>query len=64
MATRFDVLKKELLSVAFFGWGLRMVQPIAIDRSQRTTRSSRLLQSGKERLEDGRSVLIFLKAPE
>lgn len=53
------VLKKELLSVPFFGWGLRMVQPIAIDRSQRTNALKQIISQGKERLEDGRSVLIF-----
>ncbi|MCV2404062.1 1-acyl-sn-glycerol-3-phosphate acyltransferase [Marinomonas sp. C2222] len=53
------VLKKELLSVPFFGWGLRMVQPIAIDRSQRTNALKQIISQGKERIEDGRSVLIF-----
>ncbi len=53
------VLKKELLSVPFFGWGLRMVQPIAIDRSQKSNALKQILKQGKERIEDGRSVLIF-----
>ncbi|MFT4574221.1 MAG: 1-acyl-sn-glycerol-3-phosphate acyltransferase [Oceanicoccus sp.] len=59
MAPVSTVLKKELLSVPFFGWGLRMVQPIAIDRSQRTNALKQIISQGKERLEDGRSVLIF-----
>lgn len=53
------VLKKELLSVPFFGWGLRMVQPIAIDRSQKSNALKQILKQGKERIEGGRSVLIF-----
>jgi 1-acyl-sn-glycerol-3-phosphate acyltransferase len=53
------VLKKELLSVPFFGWGLRMVQPIAIDRSQKSNALKQILKQGKERLLGGRSVLIF-----
>ncbi|WP_191601922.1 lysophospholipid acyltransferase family protein [Marinomonas algicola] len=53
------VLKKELLSVPFFGWGLRMVQPIAIDRAQKSNALKQILKQGKERIEDGRSVLIF-----
>lgn len=59
MAPVSTVLKKELLSVPFFGWGLRMVQPIAIDRSQRTNALKQIISQGKERLDDGRSVLIF-----
>lgn len=53
------VLKKELLSIPFFGWGLRMVQPIAIDRSKRAGALKQILKQGKERLQAGRSVLIF-----
>ena len=53
------VLKKELLSVPFFGWGLRMVQPIAIDRRQKTNALKQIMKQGKERLLGGRSVVIF-----
>lgn len=53
------VLKKELLSIPFFGWGLRLMKPIAIDRSQRRGALKQLLTQGKERLEDGIPVLIF-----
>lgn len=53
------VLKKELLSIPFFGWGLRMVQPIAIDRSKRAGALKQILKQGKDRLLSGRSVLIF-----
>lgn len=53
------VLKKELLSIPFFGWGIRMVQPIAIDRSKKAGALKQILKQGKERLKDGRSVLIF-----
>ena len=27
------VMKRELLKIPFFGWGLRLIRPIAIDRS-------------------------------
>ena len=53
------VLKKELLSIPFFGWGLRLVQPIAIDRSKRAGALKQILKQGKDRLLGGRSVLIF-----
>ncbi|TDR05660.1 lysophospholipid acyltransferase family protein [Marinomonas communis] len=53
------VLKQELLSIPFFGWGLKMVQPIAIDRSKRAGALKQILKQGKERIQAGRSVLIF-----
>ena len=53
------VLKQELLSIPFFGWGLKMVQPIAIDRSKRAGALKQILKQGKERIRAGRSVLIF-----
>ncbi|MFB9886607.1 lysophospholipid acyltransferase family protein [Balneatrix alpica] len=53
------VLKKELLSVPFFGWALRLLRPIAIDRSQKTNALKQILRQGKERLEAGEGLLIF-----
>lgn len=53
------VLKKELLSIPFFGWGLKLLEPIAIDRSQRRGALKQLLSQGKDRLERDIPVLIF-----
>ncbi|MGA0034111.1 MAG: lysophospholipid acyltransferase family protein, partial [Burkholderiales bacterium] len=44
------VLKKELLRVPFFGWGLAMLSPIAIDRSLRREALQQLVEQGRERL--------------
>lgn len=52
------VLKKSLLSIPFFGWGLRMLEPIAIDRSKSSS-IKQLLSEGKKRLEENRWVVIF-----
>lgn len=52
-------LKIELLSIPFFGWSLRLLQPIAIDRSKPREARTTLLTQGIERLKDGISVLIF-----
>ena len=52
------VLKKELLRIPVFGWGLAMAKPIAIDRSQSKAALKQLLQQGKDRLENGLSVVI------
>ncbi|NOX43542.1 MAG: 1-acyl-sn-glycerol-3-phosphate acyltransferase [Gammaproteobacteria bacterium] len=53
------LLKKELLFVPLFGWGLAMLEPIAIDRSRGTKALRQLISSGKKRLQRGRWVVIF-----
>ncbi|MGE4111353.1 MAG: lysophospholipid acyltransferase family protein [Burkholderiales bacterium] len=53
------VLKKELLRVPFFGWGLAMLSPIAIDRSLRREALQQLVEQGRERLATGFSIVIF-----
>ena len=53
------VLKKELLYIPFFGWALAMLNPIAIDRKQKTNALKQLAEQGCERLRNGISVLIF-----
>jgi 1-acyl-sn-glycerol-3-phosphate acyltransferase len=53
------VLKRELLWIPFFGWGLRSIRPIAIDRSQRRQAMQQVLAQGIERLKAGHSVIIF-----
>lgn len=53
------VLKKELLNIPIFGWGLRLLRPIALDRSRPARAMKQVLTQGKERLESGLSVLIF-----
>ncbi len=53
------VLKRELLWVPFFGWGLAATDPIAIDRSAGRKALHALLQQGKQRLAAGRWIVIF-----
>lgn len=53
------VLKKELLNVPFFGWGLATLEPIAIDRGAGRQALRHLCEEGKQRLENGRWVVIF-----
>lgn len=54
-----QVIKKELLSVPFFGWCFRLLRPIAIDRSNRKMAMQQLTQQGCDYLEQGVWVLIF-----
>ena len=53
------ILKKELLNVPFFGWALRLLEPIAIDRNKGKESIKQLLRDGVNRLEQKRWVLIF-----
>ena len=53
------VLKRELLWLPFFGWGLAMTSPIAIKRSDGKGAMKQLLQQGKHRLQQGFCVVIF-----
>jgi 1-acyl-sn-glycerol-3-phosphate acyltransferase len=53
------ILKRELLWVPFFGWGLALLKPIAIDRSRGSQALKTILRVGKQRLDDGVSVVIF-----
>ncbi|NRA19668.1 MAG: 1-acyl-sn-glycerol-3-phosphate acyltransferase [Oceanospirillaceae bacterium] len=53
------VLKQELLKIPFFGWALALLEPIALDRSQKRGALKQLLGQGKNRLERGVPVIIF-----
>ncbi len=53
------VLKKELLRVPFFGWGLAMLSPIAIDRNSRRQALQQLVEQGRQRLAAGFFIVIF-----
>lgn len=53
------VLKKELLRIPFFGWGLAMTSPIAIDRSAGRSALDQVVEQGLERLQNGFWVVIF-----
>ncbi|MGQ9686513.1 MAG: lysophospholipid acyltransferase family protein [Thiobacillaceae bacterium] len=53
------VLKKELLKIPFFGWGLAMTSPIAIDRNAGREALKTLEEQGMRRLAQGFWVVIF-----
>ena len=53
------VLKRELLWIPFFGWGLALMSPIAIDRARGTAAMRQLARKGRERLAQGFWVVIF-----
>lgn len=53
------VIKKELLMIPFFGWGMRMASPIAIDRKAGKEALKQIVAQGKARIAEGFWVLIF-----
>jgi 1-acyl-sn-glycerol-3-phosphate acyltransferase len=57
--TQVYVLKRELLWIPIFGWGLAMSSPIAINRSSGREALKQLVEKGKDRLAKGLWVVIF-----
>jgi 1-acyl-sn-glycerol-3-phosphate acyltransferase len=53
------VLKRELLWIPFFGWGLALTSPIAIDRSSGIRALRRMEELGRQRLAQGFWIAIF-----
>ena len=53
------VLRKSLLKVPFFGWGLAMMNPIAIDRDAGMRALKQTLEQGRARLRDGFWIIVF-----
>lgn len=53
------LLKRELLAIPFFGWALRLLRPIAIDRDNPRAALKQLVEQGAARLGQGNSVLVF-----
>ena len=53
------VLKRELLWVPFFGWGLAMLAPIAIDRKAGRKALRQMLDQGVDRLKRGFWIVMF-----
>jgi len=54
-----QVLKKELLWIPFFGWAMRLLKPIAIDRNNPKKALKQVATGASESLQNNRFVLIF-----
>jgi 1-acyl-sn-glycerol-3-phosphate acyltransferase len=53
------VLKRELLWLPFFGWGLALMSPIPIDRGRGLSALRQIARRGKVRLGQGFWVVVF-----
>ena len=53
------VIKRELLWIPFFGWGIAVLNPIAINRSSGRSAIRQVVEKGTERLKRGEWIVIF-----
>ena len=53
------LLKKELLYIPLWGWAMKMLHPIAINRGKPKEAIVQTLEEGSDRLERGLYVLLF-----
>ena len=53
------LLKKELLYIPFWGWAMKMLNPIAINRNKPKEAILQTLEEGSNRLKEGMYVLLF-----
>lgn len=53
------ILKKELLWVPFFGWGLALASKIAIDRGGGAASVKKIIKEGKAYIKEGHNIIIF-----
>ena len=53
------VLKEELLGIPVFGWGLAVLEPIAIDRNAGRKAVDQVVNEGRDRLAKGRWIVVF-----
>ena len=53
------ILKRELLWIPIYGWGLATMKPIAIDRSLGVRSLKQIVRQGLERLNAGLWVVVF-----
>jgi 1-acyl-sn-glycerol-3-phosphate acyltransferase len=53
------ILKRELLWIPIYGWGLASMQPIAIDRRSVISSLRQIIEQGSKRLTQGIWVVVF-----
>jgi 1-acyl-sn-glycerol-3-phosphate acyltransferase len=53
------LMKRELLRIPLFGWGIAMLDPIAIDRRGGRKAIEQLVEQGARHLAGGRWVMVF-----
>ncbi len=54
-----SIVKKELLLIPFFGWGVACTKPITVDRSKKFKSLKRVVSKAKLKLKKGFSIILF-----
>jgi 1-acyl-sn-glycerol-3-phosphate acyltransferase len=54
-----SIIKKELLYIPFFGWALRCMQPITLNRANKFSSFKKVINKGVLKLKNGFSVILF-----
>jgi 1-acyl-sn-glycerol-3-phosphate acyltransferase len=53
------IIKRELTNIPFWGWAIRLLKPIAINRSKPREAGKSLLVQRVARIKEGNSVIVF-----
>jgi len=53
------ILKRELIRIPIFGWTLKSLSPIAIDRADKKASVMQVLEQSAERIKDGFWIMVF-----
>lgn len=53
------VLKKQLLWIPIFGWGLALLKPIIINRGEKLKALKKIIKKGSERIKENLFIVIF-----
>ncbi len=54
-----SIIKNELLHIPFFGWALRCMKPITINRTNKFSSLKKVIEEGILKLKNGFSVILF-----
>lgn len=55
------IIKKELFDIPFFGWGLKAMNPVAVDRTQNSS-INQIIEGGKQKFAKGNWMIMFPEA--
>ena len=54
-----SIIKKELLLIPLFGWALRCMKPITLNRLNRVSSLKKVIKKGAIKLKNGFSIILF-----
>ena len=54
-----SIIKKELLFIPLFGWALRCMKPITLNRLNRVSSLKKVIKKGVIKLKNGFSIILF-----